>query len=91
MTLLLSPRTANRWVEKLKEHLRDPTFLQRTIRQYFLENPHKVILVMTGDPEHAQKESAAEQSALEEMEKELTDTKIAHVSSSNDPYTRPKN
>ncbi len=63
----------NRWVELLKEKLKDRTFLQRKLRQYLIDNKHRVELVMTGDMKHAEQQAAAEKEQLDAVEKNALD------------------
>ncbi|HTT09099.1 MAG TPA: insulinase family protein [Gammaproteobacteria bacterium] len=51
-------------IEPLREELRDPMFIPRLVRERLLENPHRVRLVMSPDPELAARHQADERKRL---------------------------
>lgn len=54
----------NNLVKKLKENLKDPTYLQRRIEHYFKNNNHKLTLAMTPDMDYEKKLTEAEHQLL---------------------------
>ncbi|XP_072033741.1 presequence protease, mitochondrial-like isoform X2 [Amphiura filiformis] len=58
----------NKHVNQFKQSLKDnPKFLQEKVRQYFKENSHKMVLVMTPKEDFKKQTEEAEQQKLSEM------------------------
>src|SRR5690554_2125791 len=55
-------------LKQLREDVKDPEFIPNLIRQWLLENPHRVTLTMTPDPAINEREAAAEQQRLQQIE-----------------------
>jgi Zn-dependent M16 (insulinase) family peptidase len=65
----------NKNVAKLREEMqKNPRFFQEKIKKYFLENPHKLVTVMTPDPAYNEKLNEAERQQLAEISKKLTES-----------------
>jgi Zn-dependent M16 (insulinase) family peptidase len=55
----------NRNVERLKEHLvSDPTYLQKKVREYFIDNNHSMMLVMSPDEGYKEHQELLEKDKL---------------------------
>ncbi|MCB1877604.1 MAG: insulinase family protein, partial [Chromatiales bacterium] len=54
-------------LEELRADTRDPQFVKELIRRLLLENPHRVRLVMTPDPQLAEEQSRQERVRLDAM------------------------
>ena len=66
----------NKHLEHFKQSLEsDPKFLQKKVKQYFLDNPHQLIIEMSPFEKYEQK--------LQEAEKQLLDEKIGSLTDSN--------
>ncbi len=63
----------------LKEKFDDPGFLPYLIKKYFLENTHRIDLVMTPDAHIHQTEEMEERSKLDEIQSHLTPEKIHEI------------
>lgn len=59
-------------LKQLREDVKDPQFIPDLIRQLLLDNPHRVTLTLTPDPAITERETAAEQKRLQEIETGLT-------------------
>ncbi len=60
-------------LERLREAVRDPDFVPRLVRELLLDNPHRVRLTMTPDPELARRRAAAEAERLAAIRAALDD------------------
>lgn len=58
---------------RLREATRDPDYIKRLARKLLLDNTHRVTLVMTPDPQLAERRDAAEQTRLAAIEAGLED------------------
>ncbi len=65
--------------EKLINRTRDPEYLSTIIRKQLIENPHRVRLVMTPDPNLATKEQADEKELLEKIKSELSASEVTAI------------
>jgi presequence protease len=54
-------------LERIREAVDQGPFFENLIRQWFLDNPHRVRLVLTPDPDLARREEAREQAALDRI------------------------
>lgn len=59
-------------LKQLREDVKDPQFIPNLIRQLLLDNPHRVTLTLTPDPAINEREAAAEQKRLQEIEADLS-------------------
>lgn len=57
----------------LKEQARQPNWVQQLIKQYLLDNPHRVRLTLVPDDKKAQRLIDAEQEALRQLDSTLSD------------------
>lgn len=62
--------------EKLLAQIRDPNYFTQLIQTHFLNNTHRVRLVMLPDPQLAAEEAAEEKHALQEQKKALTEAQV---------------
>lgn len=61
-------------IKKLREKINDnPKYLQDTVRKYFKDNPHKLILTMSPDYNYEAEEKKKEEELLNEKLKNLTE------------------
>ncbi|TEU30543.1 insulinase family protein [Alkanindiges illinoisensis] len=60
---------------ELREQLKDPAWLPQLIRQYLIDNPHRVRLTLKPDPEKSARDQAAEQARLDAVAQQLDDDK----------------
>ncbi|MFZ4790056.1 MAG: insulinase family protein [Candidatus Competibacteraceae bacterium] len=68
----LSALDSDPLLEQLRVESRDPDFIPRLTRQWLLDNPHRVRLVMAPDPALSQQQTAAEQERLAAMHSALS-------------------
>lgn len=59
----------------------DPRYFERLIDRFLLENPHRSTLIVTPDPEHADREERQYRSRIEEAERSLDDATRGRVES----------
>jgi Zn-dependent M16 (insulinase) family peptidase len=58
-------------LERLREDIKDPGFIRQLARKYLLDNPHRVLMVMTPDKQLSQKKLDAERERLSLMKAQL--------------------
>lgn len=58
-------------LEKLRSDVQDPAFMPRLIREFLLDNPHRVRLTMRPDPELGRRRDAAEAERLAALKETL--------------------
>ena len=63
-------------IAELREDIKDPRFLPNLCRTLLVDNPHRVRLTLTPDPELAEKTQAKERSKLDAIRAELTDDEL---------------
>ncbi|MFP4226963.1 MAG: insulinase family protein [Desulfobacterales bacterium] len=66
-------------LERLKAEMENKGFLESKIKAYFLDNPHRVRLLLRPDPEQAEKENRRTAEELAALEKELTPEDIETI------------
>jgi Zn-dependent M16 (insulinase) family peptidase len=66
-------------LEKLREEVRDPAFIPRLIREFLLDNPHRVRLTMRPDPELGRRRDAAEAERLAALRETLDELQRQEV------------
>ncbi|MFM1896978.1 MAG: hypothetical protein RLZZ385_2052 [Pseudomonadota bacterium] len=59
-------------LEQLREEIRNPDFIPSLLRQFLLDNPHRLTLTLRPDAELAQRQVQAELSRLEALRNSLT-------------------
>jgi Zn-dependent M16 (insulinase) family peptidase len=62
--------------DNLRQKCENPTYLAELINEFFINNPHKVILTMKPDEHLAQKEHSDEKNTLEKIKASLTEKDI---------------
>lgn len=70
-------------LNQLRAEVKDPQFIPRLIREWLLDNPHRVTLTLTPDPAITEREQAAEQKRLDEIAEQLTDAQRAQIADLN--------
>lgn len=65
--------------EELHEDFQRPEFLSQLIQKHFIDNPHRVRVVMRPDPELSAKENQAEREKLDEIRNKLSEEKVAEI------------
>lgn len=58
---------------EIREQLKDPQWLPGLIKQYLIDNPHRVMLTLKPDPQKSLREQQAEQARLDKIEAQLDD------------------
>lgn len=66
-------------LEDLKSKLADPMWLPQLIQQHLLDNPHRVRLTLTPDPDKTSREQATEQARLDAVAASLDEAKRAEL------------
>lgn len=59
-------------LEKIREKALSSKFFEEYIKKYFLDNPHRVLMVLNPDPEKGKREAEKERKELEEKRRLLT-------------------
>ncbi len=60
-------------LERLREDIKDPDFIKKLVREWLLDNPHRVRLAMAPDPELNQRRAAAEAQRLAAIKASLSE------------------
>jgi len=66
-------------LKQLKQDIRDPQYIPKLIRQYLLENPHRVTLTVQPDRDLAAKTLAEEQARLANIKNSLSEAQRAEI------------
>ena len=66
-------------LEELRDAIKDPDYICRLIKTLLLENQHRVTLTLQPDSQLAEREIAAEQQKLADIQKHLDDAEIASI------------
>ena len=66
-------------IEQVKEELKDPMWLSNLIKEYLLDNPHRVQLTLVPDAEKNAVEAAAEKARLAEIGAKLTEEQKSEI------------
>ncbi|OTG64021.1 peptidase M16 [Acinetobacter sp. ANC 3903] len=66
-------------IEQVKEELKDPMWLSNLIKQYLLDNPHRVQMTLVPDATKSAKEAEAEKARLAAIGAQLTDEQKAAI------------
>ena len=66
-------------IEQVKEELKDPMWLSNLIKEYLLDNPHRVQLTLVPDAEKNAAEAAAEKARLAEIGAKLTEEQKVEI------------
>lgn len=69
----LTPLQLEHQLTELKKNVADPAYLPGLIRHYFLDNPHRVTLVLRPDPEQTRREEKALQERLHHLAAGMTE------------------
>ncbi|MCK5002052.1 MAG: insulinase family protein [Gammaproteobacteria bacterium] len=60
-------------IESLRKDIEDPEFIKQLVKEYLLDNPHRVRLTMRPDTELSQRKEVAENERLAEMKSAMSD------------------
>lgn len=60
-------------IETLREQIKDPEFIKQLVREYLLDNPHRVRLTMRPDIDLSQRKEQAEHQRLAKMKAAMSD------------------
>jgi Zn-dependent M16 (insulinase) family peptidase len=60
-------------IESLREQIKDPEFIKKLVREYLLDNPHRVRLTLRPDTELSQRKEQAEHQRLATMKSTMSD------------------
>lgn len=60
-------------IESLREQIKDPEFIKQLVREYLLDNPHRVRLTLRPDTGLSQRKEHAEQERLAKMKTDMSD------------------
>jgi hypothetical protein len=74
----VSALSLNEMIEKLKGDLNSNIF-EKKIKQYLLENPHKLAILMTPDAEYTKRESEEEKNRLTSIKQKLTEKDLQEI------------
>ena len=66
-------------IEQVKEELKDPMWLSNLIKEYLLDNPHRVQMTLVPDATKSAREAEAEKARLAEIGAQLTDEQKAEI------------
>jgi Zn-dependent M16 (insulinase) family peptidase len=66
-------------IEQVKEELKDPMWLSNLIKQYLLDNPHRVQMILVPDATKSAKEAEAEKARLAAIGAQLTEEQKAAI------------
>ncbi|HFD92274.1 MAG TPA: peptidase M16 [Gammaproteobacteria bacterium] len=66
-------------LEKLHEEIKDPDFIKRLVREWLLDNPHRVRLAMEPDTELNQRREMAEALRLEKIKAGLSEAEKVRI------------
>ncbi|MBW2476859.1 MAG: insulinase family protein [Deltaproteobacteria bacterium] len=75
----IDPLCIDSTLKQLKKATSDDTFLPKLIRKHFLNNPHRVTLLLKPDKDHDRRQEQIIQSRLEQISKELDETKRKNI------------
>ena len=67
-------------LDRLKKKIAKGPFLEGAIQSYFLDNPHRIRLLLAPDPHKAQLEARKTRQALDALEGELTTEQLEQIS-----------
>ena len=74
-------------LERLREDIKQPDFIQNLVKKSLLENAHRVRLTLKPDAKLADNRDAAEKNALEKMKAALTDQQVEKIISTAEDLT----
>ncbi|XP_065168152.1 LOW QUALITY PROTEIN: presequence protease, mitochondrial-like [Atheta coriaria] len=63
----------NKYIDRLRQEIKDPKYLSNLVKQYFKENTHRLVLTMTPDKEYETKQQQLEKELLLRKTAALTD------------------
>ncbi|CAB1212588.1 insulinase family protein [Acinetobacter bouvetii] len=66
-------------IEQVKEELKDPMWLSNLIKEYLLDNPHRVQMTLVPDATKSAKEAEAEKARLADIGAKLTDEQKSEI------------
>jgi presequence protease len=62
--------------EKLRLQIKDPNYLTSLLRKYYIDNPHRVLLIAKPDPDLMEEEEREEQKHLEEIRHKMSEEEM---------------
>ncbi len=66
--------TLHQHFSRIRQQLReDPDYLSKLVQRYFIDNPHRVRIVLYPDKELVHREKEAEEAVLQKLQEELTE------------------
>lgn len=71
--------SVNKKIERLKQELEAGPYFQHKVKQYFLDNPHMVSLLMKPDEKYLEKLDKEEQARLEKIRASLSQAEIDDI------------
>ena len=66
-------------LNSLREEAEDPAFVRRLVREKLLDNPHRVRLTMSPDPELPGRRAAEERARLDEIRRRMSGADLASI------------
>jgi hypothetical protein len=66
-------------LEKIRKKALNERFFEEYIKKYFLDNSHRVLMILNPDPEKGKKDAEKEKKELEEKRKLLSDSDISRI------------
>jgi Zn-dependent M16 (insulinase) family peptidase len=75
----IAPLRVRQHVERFRRELAAGDFLQSLVRRHLIDNPHRVTLLATPDPNYGDRDVVAERARLERERASLTPAKIAQL------------
>jgi len=66
-------------LEKLREEIKQPDFVQSQVKQWLLDNPHRVRITLRPDAQLAERRNAAEQAQLDRIAASMSDEEKQQV------------
>ncbi len=75
-------------LQAVKAHLQEADYLEGLIRGYFLDNPHRVTVVLEPDPEAGKQREARERARLERVRAALTPADLERIAAQSETLRR---
>ncbi|PIE74858.1 MAG: peptidase M16 [Deltaproteobacteria bacterium] len=67
------------FLDEIREKAANTDFFESCIKKYFLDNPHRVLMVLKPDPEKGRNEALKDRKQLDEKKKLLSDQDFQHI------------
>ncbi|MDY0361245.1 MAG: insulinase family protein [Desulforegulaceae bacterium] len=75
-------------LEKIRKKALKEPFFEDYIKKYFLDNQHRVLMILNPDPEKGKNDALKEKEQLDEKRKSLTDADIQRIREMEETLTR---